>query len=59
MQMQITDHQSTIDELKASQSLGLSDPVKSHVDEVLPKLQKHLDQAQDLMKNLGMSQTGR
>jgi putative membrane protein len=59
LQLQINDHRETIDALKALQSLSLSDNVKSHIDNVLPKLQSHLDKAQDLVKDLGMSQTGR
>jgi putative membrane protein len=59
LQMQISDHQSTISSLQALQSLASNSDIKSHINDVLPKLQKHLDQAQDLMKNLGMSQTGR
>lgn len=58
LQLQINDHQETIDALKALQSMASNDQVKSHINDVLPKLQSHLDKAQDLLKNLGMSQTG-
>ena len=58
LQMQINDHQTTIDALKAAQSLVTNDQIKNHINDVLPTLQSHLTQAQDLLKNLGMSQTG-
>jgi putative membrane protein len=58
LQMQVNDHRETIDALKALQSLSTNDQIKNHINDVLPKLQKHMDQAQELIKNLGMSQTG-
>jgi putative membrane protein len=58
LQLQVNDHRETIDALKALQSLSTNDQIKNHINDVLPKLQKHMDQAQDLIKNLGMSQTG-
>jgi putative membrane protein len=58
LQLQVNDHRETIDELKALQSLSTNDQIKNHINDVLPTLQKHMDQAQELIKNLGMSQTG-
>ena len=58
LQLQVNDHRETIDALKALQSLSTNDQIKNHINDVLPKLQKHMDQAQELIKNLGMSQTG-
>jgi len=59
LQLTIDDHQANIDKAKSLQSMASNDRIKRHLDDVIPKLQKHLDQAQTLLKDLGMSQTGR
>ncbi len=59
LQVAIDDHQANIDKAKSLQSMTSNDRIKQHLDDTIPKLQKHLDQGRTLLKDLGMSQTGR
>jgi putative membrane protein len=56
MNMMVTDHQKTIDNLRNFQMQAQNPDLKDYINDLIPKVQKHLEKAQDLQSK--MTQTG-
>ena len=59
LQMQIRDHQQAISRMKKAESQASNDQLKSYLKDNLSTLQKHLDKAQSLLKDLHSNQSGK
>lgn len=59
LQMQVKDHQQAINRMKKAESQASNDQLKSHLKDNIEVMQKHLDKAQTLLKNLQLQERGK
>jgi len=52
MNMMVSDHQKEVEMFRDQQAIAQSDDVKKYVEDILPKLEMHLDKAQQLQSKL-------